>query len=266
MFDPFLTLAALLHALLLAGGVIFVCRRLKLPWRDWPFAVYVLVWADLVLAGHMASALKGLGQLEIYVPATVFALAILLGLFNAIHRFAPEKPLLAAPQLSFAVIDNPKMRRFLAWALGLTLALAALASVVLGLSVYPDNADSMIYRLPRAFWYVSHGSFFHPFDSIDKRITFYPLNGVALYVPLVLYNLVGTAHSLPSLLSWGMVGYTAYRFARGLGAERLLALWATWLVVLTPSILAQATSTNDEILTATSLLVSLYCGWRWLVT
>ncbi|NTU76438.1 MAG: phospholipid carrier-dependent glycosyltransferase, partial [Alphaproteobacteria bacterium] len=44
------------------------------------------------------------------------------------------------------------------------------------------------------------------------------------------------------------------------------ALWATWLVVLTPSILAQATSTNDEILTATSLLVSLYCGWRWLVT
>ncbi len=266
MFDPALTFGAVFHALFLAGAVVLACRRWALPWRDWPFIVYILVWADLVLAGHLASFLKGLGRLEIYVPATLVALALLLGIYRYVLRLPAAAPLIKPPKLSFAAIGNPKTRKYLTIFLIGSLAFFALAEIVLGLSVYPDNADSMIYRLPRAFWYVSNGSFLHPFDSMDKRITFYPLNGVALYVPLVLYNLVGTLHTIPSLVTWFVLLYATYRFARALGADRLIALFAAWLVGLTPSILAQSISTNDEILTAVALLVGLYLGWRWLET
>jgi len=266
MFDPVLTFSAIFHALFLAGAIVFACHRWKLPWRDWPFIVYILVWADLVLAGHFASFVKGLGQLEIYVTATLIALILVLGLYRYVLLVPSAVPLIKPPRLSFATINNPKTRKYLTIFLIGSLAFFALAEIVLGLSVYPDNADSMIYRLPRAFWYVSNGSFLHPFDSMDKRITFYPLDGVALYVPLVLYNLVGTLHTIPSLVTWFMLVYTTYRFARALGAERLIALFATWLVVLTPSILAQSISTNDEILTAVALLVGLYMGWRWMET
>jgi hypothetical protein len=266
MFDIWMTLAALAHALLLAGGVVWACRRWSLPSRDWPFAVYIMVWADLVLAGHFSSLLKSLNRLDVYVPATLMALGIILAIFRYVDKQKPSKPLLATPKLSFTAIENNRARRALMIFLIATLTLAALASLAIGLSVYPDNADSMIYRLPRAFWYVSNGSFLHPFESLDKRITFYPLDGVALYVPLVLYNLTGNTHALPSLITWMMLVYTAYRFARELGAERLIALFAAWLIALTPSILAQATSTNDEILCSVVLLASLFMGWRWLVT
>ncbi|MDD5586627.1 MAG: phospholipid carrier-dependent glycosyltransferase [Alphaproteobacteria bacterium] len=266
MYDPLITLAALAHALLLAGAVVWACRRWAVPRRDWPFAVYIVFWADLVLAGHFASLVKALDQPGIYAAMTFAAMALLLALFRYVDRARPSPPLLAMPPLAFATVEDPQARRFLTVFLIATLAFVALASIVIGFSVYPDNADSMIYRLPRAFWYVSNGSFLHPFDSIDKRITFYPLDGVALYVPLVLYNLPGTLHALPSLVTWMMLAYTAYRFARELGAERFVALFAAWLVVVTPSILAQATSTNDEILCAVALLTGLYMGWRWLVT
>lgn len=266
MFDIWMTLAALTHLFVLAGGIVWACRRWGLPRRDWPFALYLMLWTDLVFAGHLASLVNSLNRLDVYVPATLLAMGAVLAIFRYVDKAATVQPLLVMPQLSFTSLENPRVRKFLIYFFGATFAFAAISSIMIGMSVYPDNADSMIYRLPRAFWYVSNGSFLHPFKSLDNRITYYPLDGVALYVPLVLYNLPGTMHSLPSLAAWFLLVYTVYRFARALGAERLLAFLATWLVALTPSILAQATSTNDEIFTAVVLLVSLYMAWRWLIT
>ncbi len=260
-----MTLAALIHVFVMGGAVLWFCRRIGLPWRDGPFAVYILLWTSLVFAGHMASLPKVLGSLAYYVPISMAAMALLVALFLYVGKLRARKPLLVMPCLEWGSIGNPKLRRYLYAFLGFSFAFVALSSIAIGLSVFPDNADSMIYRLPRAFWYVSHDSFLHPFRSFDNRLTFYPLNGVALYVPFVLYGLPGTAHSLPSLVTWYVVVYATYRFARELGAERLVAFFAAWLVGLTPSILAQATSTNDEILAAAAFMLCLYMGWRWLV-
>ncbi len=266
MFDWVLTPLAFLHILSLAGAVVFACHRWGVPWRDWPYVTVVLLWVDLVLTAHVAGLSQSMGRLDVYVPVSYGVMAIVIGAWGYVHRLAPAVPLMIPPQLEFAALTHLKTRKFLyAFLIG-TLAVFTLVVIVLGNSVYPDNADSMIYRLPRAFWYVSNGSFMHPFDSLDKRITFYPLDGIALYVPLVIYNLPGTMHSYPSQLAWAMLVYTVYRFARALGAERLIALLAAWMVGLTPSILAQSISTNDEILTSVVLLIGLYMGWRWLVS
>jgi len=266
MFDPLMLFLAMSHALLLAGGVVYACHRWRVPWRDWPFHVYVMLWAALVLAGHLASMTQALNKPALYAPASFVGLALVLAVFWRVHRL-PQTPALAvAPKLAFAPVAHDQTRRVMGWVLGVSFGLATLAALVIAASVYPDNADSMIYRLPRAFWYVSNGSFLHPFDSVDKRVTFYPVNGVALYVPLVLYNLPGTAHNVPSVLTWMAICYAVYRFGRGLGAERVLAFFATWLVALTPGILAQSISTNDELLAAGVLLIGFYLGWRWLLT
>ncbi|MFA6279612.1 MAG: phospholipid carrier-dependent glycosyltransferase [Bdellovibrionales bacterium] len=266
MLDLVLTPAAFLHAAALIGLIFWACRKRKLPWNDMPFFVALVLWATLVLAAHFTGAFNALNQLDVYVPMSFVALGIMLALVSFLWRIPVATPLLVKPALPFATIEHEKTRRILFWFLIVTLALFALISLVLGQGVYPDNADSMIYRLPRAIWYVSHGNLLHPFDAPDNRILYYPLDGVALYIPLVLYNLPGTWHAMPSLLAWLMIVYTTYRFGRALGGDRLLALLAAWLVGMTPSILAQATSTNDEILTAAVLLCSLYMGWRWLVT
>ncbi len=266
MLDPFLTPAFFVHFLTLLGLWIGFVKKWEVPARDKPFFVVLFLWATIVLTGHLASFGRHLGDLAVYVPVSFLSAVFLLSFFAFVHK-APMRPAFCKkPSLSFTSLGSKKTERFLFLFLAITLGLFALASLVLGLSVYPDNADSMIYRLPRAFWYVSHGSFLHPFESLDKRLVFYPLNGVALYVPLVLYGLPGTAHALPSLLSWGGITYATFCFARDLGARKTPAFFTAWLIGLTPSILAQATSTNDEILAAAALLSCLYLGWRWLRT
>ncbi len=266
MFDSVLTPAFFLHALTLLGFWFWATLFWALPRKESPFFTLLFFWATLVLTGHLASIGSHLGDLTAYAPATVAAAGLLFFLFRFVGKIPERAPLVSTPCIPFASINSPKIKKLLFWFLFSTLLLFAVVSFVLGMSVYPDNADSMIYRLPRAFWYVSHGSFLHPFDSLDKRLVFYPINGVALYIPFVLYGLPGTFHSIPSLLSWAVVVYVSYRFARELGADRLFSLFASWLVGLTPSVLAQATSTNDEIIAAAALLSSLYMGWRWLRT
>jgi hypothetical protein len=266
MFNLGLFLIYCLHFALLAGGFVWLCRRLQLPKQDVPFVVYLGVWITLVLTGHAASLLKSLNDLSVYQNASFGVMAVLLLVAYGLGRDI-RPPLLAnAPQLDFEPIRHERTRKFLWIFLLVTLGYVAIISVLIGNLVYPDNADSMIYRLPRAFWYVSNGSFLHPFTAEDQRITWYPLNGAALYVPIVLYQLPGVFFSHPSLITWAIIILATYRFARELGAERLLALSTCWLVAMTPSILAQANSTNDEILAAGALLTGALMLWRWLRT
>lgn len=266
MFDPVMIFSSLGHALLLAAFFFAVCHKGRLPLHDWPFFVLLLLWGGLVLAGHGAGLLNSLNSLAVYIPATFIGAGLMALVFGAVNRIPSTTPLIQPPKLSFVDFANVKVERFVWFFLVGSLTLFAAISVIIAMSVYPDNADSMIYRLPRAIWYVSYGNFLHPFASPDNRLVYYPLDGVMLYVPLVLYNLPGTFHSIPSLISWAVVVYGAYRFARELGARRVIALFAAWLVGSTPSILAQATSTNDEILASAAFLCSLLMGWRWLVT
>lgn len=266
MLDPLLTPLAFFHAFALIGLLVFACRHWQLPRKELPLCVPLLLWATLVLTGHLSSIGSNLGSLAVYVPVSFLSMGLLYGLLEWIRALPSTPPLVTAPAISLTRIDSLKTRRFLFWFLLITLSLFAAISIALGLCVYPNNADSLIYRLPRAIWYVSTGSFLHPFESLDKRLVFYPLDGTALYVPFVLYGLPGTFHSLPSLLSWGAIVYASYRFARELGADRLIGLFCAWLIGLTPGVLAQATSTNDEIIAAAAFLCCLFMGWRWLVT
>lgn len=266
MFDPILLASALLHLGLLAGGCCYFYKRWGMDKSAAPVTIGLWLWVALVLGAQGASLLHELGSLAAYIPMTFAGAALFGAALHWAHKQPAKAPLLQAPQIYFAPLLNLKIRRALFWFLALTLGLFAAISLILALSVYPDNADSMIYRLPRAFWYVSHNSFLHPFSGPDQRLLFYPLSGIALYIPFVLYGLPGTAHALPSIAAWAAILFLTYRFARQLGADRLIALFASCLVGLTPGILAQATSTNDEIIAAAALIAGLYMLWQWALT
>jgi len=265
MYDLFYTSAFFIHGSLLVGLLIWFCQKIKMPKIDIPFFTMISLWCVLVFASHGSSIINGLGSLIIYIPMTFISLLFLLFVLNSFWKIKQSVPLISSPKLNFPLPKSYKTRKFLLWFLYITLGLFALISFILGMSVYPDNADSMIYRLPRALFYISNDNFLHPFTSLDNRLVFYPLNGVALYIPFALYGMTGTWFAFPSFIAWAMLIYTTYRFSKELGAPHLWSVFSAWLIGLTPSILAQATSTNDEILSAVAFLIALYMGWKWLV-
>jgi len=256
----------LMHLTALLGLLVAYCRRMQLPLREWPLIIFVMLWTSLVVTGYLLTPLDGMNSLSAYVVASFLALGLVVGLHRLAFMPAEETPYTQLVYPEFIKIESPKLRQYLWWFFVGTLAVAGICHLIVCFSFYPVNADTLNYRFARIFWYVSHGSLLHPFHSVDKRLTFYPLNGLLLYVPLALYGVSAVFYALPSFFAWLTIGYTTYRFARALRAEPLLAMFAMWLVAMTPSILIEASSTNDEILTAAPLVVGLFFLWRWLTS
>jgi len=255
-----------IHLAALISIILYYCHHVKMPWREWPMMLYVLLWATLVVTACIVSLFDGLHNLSSYFFASFLGVGFVLAAHYAVIGPSLKTPYARLEYPEFTVIKSVGLRRFLWWLLLGTLAAALMCHLLIVFSFYPVNADSLNYRLARVFWYSSNGNLLHPFVSGDKRLTFYPLDGIMMYVPLLLYGVSTVFWGLPSIFSWLAIGYTTYRFARALNAERLIAAFAAWLVAMTPSILIEASSTNDEILTAAPLVIGLFFLWRWLTT
>jgi hypothetical protein len=151
----------------------------------------------------------------------------------------------------------------LALFLAATAALVLLGNLILAYGLLPANPDSIIYRFPRAYWYFGQGSLMHITNHAEPRPLYYPFNGTLAYLPIIHFRLGPRSFSMLSLLSWLVIALTTYLFARDLGGPRVVAGATAWLIGLTPNVLIQSLSTNDEIIAAAPLLVGLYFLHRW---
>ncbi|MGE3623090.1 MAG: ArnT family glycosyltransferase [Bdellovibrionales bacterium] len=266
MTDVLMVAMGLFHLAALAGLILWYCRHMGLPWREWPLALFLLLWATLVLTGVLVSMFDVLDSLTSYFCASFVAVWLVLWAHHATCAEPRKTPYAKMTYPQFAAIKGAGMQDFLWVVLIGSLIAAVLLHLTVCFSFNPVNADSLNYRLARVFWYVSNGNLLHPFDSVDKRLTYYPVNGMLIYAPFVLYGVSAVFFALPSLLAWIGIGYATYRFARALKAEPLIATFAAWFVAMTPSILIEASSTNDEILTAAPLIIGAFFVWRWLTS
>jgi hypothetical protein len=170
--------------------------------------------------------------------------------------FGPD-PLPAPPPLA-SIVDRIPGGRLLLVFLLVSGASVLLGNLVIALLSLPTNPDTVSYRLPRIYWYLSSGTLGHFAPDIDKRLVFYPFDGVLLQMPIVQYRWPGQLFHIGTLAAWVLAGLTCYRLSREMGLSRTAATVVAWLVCLTPGVLVQALSTNDEILAALILLIGLH--------
>jgi hypothetical protein len=248
---------ALLYFSLLLGVLAFGLKPRLTSWPTVVIGLYLLVWTILVLTAHILSLFSVLDRVALYVAVSL-ALAVVAAV--GLRRTSPRSELHVDV---FADFGRERVRRLIFIFLIATAALVLIANLVLAYALLPANPDSIVYRLPRAYWYLAQGSLKHITNSGDPRVLYYPFNGTLAYVPLVHFQLGPRWFSLLSLLSWMMCGLTTYEFARNLGGPRLAATATAWIVCLTPNVLVQALSTNDEIIAATAMLAGLFFVHRW---
>lgn len=248
----------LLHILALCLITYATLRPLRLRWAGAVTAAMILLWANLVLTAQTLSLFSALGSAWQFLALSV---VLAIGMRYIIGWLEPG----AVASVGSHEVDAPRLP-FESWLLGLLLlsgGVVLILNLVIATTHLASNPDTIVYRFPRVYWYLTQGSFAHFADGIDPRVIYYPTNGVVLYMPLVLYHFGALWFNLPTLLAWCVIPLTAYAFARDLGAKRIWAIAAGWAVALTPNVLIQALATNDEILAATSMLGGLYFMHRW---
>jgi hypothetical protein len=220
-------------------------------------AVYLLLWASLILTAQALSQVSAINVTSAYVVLSlIIAGGISIGL-----RAIPLHRGLDFPEFSAQLA--PRTARHLAWFLTWTAGAVLICNLLLMYSFLPSNPDSIVYRFPRAYWYFGQGSLMHFTNHAEPRPLYYPFNGTLAYLPLIHFRVGPRSFSAFSLLSWALIALTTYVFARDLGGPRLFATATAWLIALTPNVLLQALSTNDEIIAAAPLLGGLFFLHRW---
>jgi hypothetical protein len=250
-----LPLLGIVHIVALCAMTAYGVRATRLPATTALVAVAVIVWSNLVVSGHLLSLFAKLDVVWLYL-----AVSLCLGLLTAsyLRRSAPRAD--PGPESDWPPLPY---ERYLIWFLLLTGAAFAGLTLLIAATHIASNPDTIVYRFPRVFWYLGKGSLEHFSAGTDPRILFYPLNGVLLYWPLAIYQFQPVWFNAPTVVAWGLVAATTYALGREFGARRVWALASAWLIALTPNVLAQAVSTNDEILAASALSAGLLFLFRW---
>jgi hypothetical protein len=247
---------ALVHFFALVFISAWALRRSNLSRVDKTLLIFLFFWADLVVVGNAMSLISALGKKALFIELTTVAAVITVPFLRKIEDLSPAQ--IPSPTSRF----GKTLLRFF----GVTFAAALLCNVAIALFVIPVNPDSLAYRLPRIFFYLSHGSLSHFADSVDGRLFYYPLNGPLLYSFPAYHHLGPGAFNLISCIAWILVGLAAYSICKGFTFSRVASVGTAWLVCFTPNVLAQATSTNDEILAAAPLLIGIRFTLLWLRT
>jgi hypothetical protein len=220
-------------------------------------AAYLFVWCNLAYTALMLSVFSLLDDISLYFWISVFLAG---GLEVLLHAFG------VTPIARKSDAPPDRFDRLVTAALGGVFALMTLATLLICVHFAPNNWDTITYRLSRAFFYLARGNLLHAGNTADPRLSYYPFNGVLLYLFLSIYQFPARWFNIIPMLSWSVAGIATFSTARVIGASRTGSLIAAWICLMSPGILVQAASGNDEVLAAGSILIALNFAWEWVIS
>lgn len=238
---------------ILAAGV----KSPQLGWLRAALCLFLLVWAVLILTAQLLSLFSALNMTWLFAGVSIAIAAVASA---GLRKIRPTR------ELYFPEFESPFSPRVTIWVMAFLIVSAALVLIgdlKLARGFLPANPDSIVYRFPRVYWYFSEGSLAHFSNQGEPRPQFYPFNGTIAYLPLLHFQLGPRSFSLMSLACWLMAGLSTYVFARDLGGPRVVAAATAWIIFLTPNVLIQSLSTNDELIAAAPLVAGLFFLHRW---
>src|SRR5436190_8571428 len=176
----------------LAAGV----RSPQLGWLRVIVAVFLLLWAVLIVTAQLLSLFSALNVTWLFTGVSIVVAAVAS---VSLRKIRPAR------ELSFPEFESPFGPRLAAWVMAfliISAVLVLIGDLMLAKGFLPGNPDSIVYRFPRVYWYFGEGSLAHFSNQGEPRPQFYPLNGMIAYLPLLHFQLGPRSFSLMSLACW----------------------------------------------------------------
>lgn len=238
---------------------LFVTAVIRPPTRPAALlGVYLLCYANIVLAGQVANTFKLLNQ-----PWIWLLLQGLLAVAAWLVWLRAGRPSLKAPwvdadgrilpaSLRGSLKTSPQL-----WLLGIAVALAFLFSLVLLWVVPPNNNDSLATHMSRVAYWMQRGSFF-PWPTNRVWQVTYPVDMQLQMFWTVVFLGVDRMVEIVQWLGALAALVSVFGLARLLGASRSQALFAGLLWATFPEIILESTTTQNDLVAGTLFAAMLY--------
>jgi hypothetical protein len=229
-----------------------VASRLLKSVLDRLVLTFLLIWADLIITALVLSVFK-----KLFCYTAYFSISLLLLLFLLIVlKLVNVKPLFFLHDSNQIVLTKKH------YPILVLLAVLFVLNLITVIVYPPNNWDSMTYHLPRIYLYLSQGDLGHFFTPNERQI-FSPFNATLLQLPVVQYGLPDRFFSFINLIAWSTIGVTLYRTSYFIVHNSYVALLSAFFGLTGTAVLAQATTTNNDILLACVFLSAVYFVFLW---
>lgn len=221
-------------------------------------AFYLLSLSNIILSGYVLGVFYLLNQVFGYlaIHALLFALAIFLwmrrGRPSLWGPLAGMRGALSARAFKNAVIQHPDLA-----ALAAGMAFFYVFSFVLGVTVPPNNYDSLSTHLARVGYWLQFGSYL-PWPTYSLTQVIYPLNAQLPIAWLVLFTGGDRLAAFPQWVSVLVCGLSAFGIARLLGHGLRPALFAALITLGFPLLVLQSSTPQTDLVTAGYYAAAVY--------
>src|SRR5438309_1596693 len=152
---PSMHTLAVIYLVVLAGALVAGVRSPQLGWLRAALAVFLLMWAVLILTAQFLSLFSALNVTWLFVGVSLFIAA---GASLCLRKIHPARSLYFP---EFKSPFGPRVAVLVMAFLVVSAALVLIGDLKLAKGFLPANPDSIVYRFPRAYWYFGEGSLAH---------------------------------------------------------------------------------------------------------
>ncbi len=247
----------IMHGLLLVGLSWYLFKRWEILERI--LCTFIALWANLITTSLILSIFSQLANSFLYCTVSVLLGCLALLIKQELQYDQPFA------HVGSAQDDSIRTNSGKILLLGVIFGFFLVLNIVTVFSYPPNNYDSQAYHLPRIYFYLTQGNLMH-FETVDTRQTFFPFNCTLLQMFVAQYGFPDRFFSAINLIAWLVSGLCVYKISLFLGINRFLSILSAWVGMFGTEVIAQATSTNNDLLLAAPLLCGIYLLLVWLDT
>jgi hypothetical protein len=241
------------NIILLAIISYIIASKLLKSVLDRIILAFLFLWTDLILTALLLSLFRKLACYPAYFVLSLLLLSIVLFIVKKVVPFP----------INFQHDNGMRyvltLKYYLIFILVGCLFVLNLITVI---TYPPNNGDSITYHLPRIYRYLSQGHLGH-FVTINPRQIFFPFNATLLQLPVALYGLSDRFFSFINLIVWTVISLNLYRISYFIVRNSYAALLSVFFGLTGTAVLAQATTSNNDIILAMPILSAIYFLFLW---
>ena len=254
-----------IHLLLMALIVRFALK----PGPEWAFeskflAGFVITWASVIISSTILACFNQVGHDALFFSLSLvcqLALALVLSRRGSRTGEAalafPAQGLWSLARETFSTLP----RRV---ALVSTVCFAALI-LFMCIRSNLQIPDTLSIKLPNAWFYLKSGNFLPVVErSDDGRMFATPINGTMLWIYLIRWDQPTRLILLFNFVCWAAMFLAIYRASRLIGASRWGGFSAAALFCLTQTLLLQASTDNDDLMSSVTATIGAAFFLMWL--